>query len=118
MRFSEETKARECGEGESESGSDQRHPIDYVSHSIKRHSSLFHNSLRPNSALRQLFPTAANQSTPAAAPLTHEALKAFEDSKKGGSVGSGDLTDSDTENIKKTIERNVFRRSLIKYEPK
>lgn len=68
--------------------------------------------MRPNSALRQLFPSTKPSQTPT--DLTHEALKAFEDSKKGDPT----YVDVDTENIKKTIERNVFRRSLIKYEPK
>ncbi|CAH1730769.1 unnamed protein product [Chironomus riparius] len=109
---------------------------DYVTHmSLKRHSSLFHNALRPNSAVRQLFPA---KSPPSA--LTAEALKAFEESKRSGnlltasqtitSAGSSSSTStsptplsqvssSDTDTlIKRSIERNALRRSLIKYEPK
>lgn len=84
---------------------------------MKKHSSLYHNALRPNSAVRQLFPTTVQQS--AAAPLTHEALRAFEDSKKTiltPVVHSS--SDSETDTIRRTIERNALRRSLIKYEPK
>lgn len=92
---------------------------------MKKHTSLFHNALRPNSAVRQLFPTGPTI-------LTQESLRAFEDSKRltvtatpqptanvplGGESGGGD-NDSDTDTIRKTIERNALRRSLIKYEPK
>lgn len=86
-----------------------------------------------NSAVRQLFPA---KSPPSA--LTHEALKAFDESKRGGNLltasqtitsgGSASSTStsptpmaqnaSDTDTIKRTIERNALRRSLIKYEPK
>lgn len=127
---------------------------DYVTHmSLKRHSSLFHNALRrkltieppvcpshainftstANSAVRQLFPA---KSPPSA--LTHEALKAFDESKRGGNLLTASQTitsggsassastsptpithsASDTDTIKRTIERNALRRSLIKYEPK
>lgn len=89
-----------------------------------------------NSAVRQLFPA---KSPPSA--LTAEALKAFEESKRSGnlltasqtitSAGSSSststsptplsqsLSSSDTDTlIKRSIERNALRRSLIKYEPK
>lgn len=87
-----------------------------------------------NSAVRQLFPA---KSPPSA--LTQETLKAFDESKRGGnnlltasqtitSGGSASSTStsptplthsaSDTDTIKRTIERNALRRSLIKYEPK
>lgn len=116
VRFTEETKEREAGEGESQSEIDYLHPVDYVSHTMKRHSSIFHNALRPNSALRQLFPTTVH---PSAIPnsITDDALKSLEEA---GNLNLSDamLSDSDTETIKKTIERNVLRRSLIKYEPK
>lgn len=115
VRFTEETKEREACEGESQSDSDLRQPIDYVSHTMKRHSSIFHNALRPNSALRQLFPSTI-QSSAASGPITQEALKALDENKLG--LSDGMLSDSDTDTIKKTIERNVLRRSLIKYEPK
>lgn len=83
---------------------------------MKKHSSLYHNALRPNSAVRQLFPTSVQQS---AAPLTHEALRAFEDSKKTILTPVVHASsDSETDTIRRTIERNALRRSLIKYEPK
>lgn len=79
---------------------------------MKRHSSIFHNALRPNSALRQLFPTTVHSNSNS---LQDDALKSFEET---GGLCEAILSDSDTETIKKTIERNVLRRSLIKYEPK
>lgn len=83
---------------------------------MKKHSSLYHNALRPNSAVRQLFPTSVQ---PSAAPLTHEALRAFEDSKKTVlPTVTHTSSDSETDTIRRTIERNALRRSLIKYEPK
>jgi hypothetical protein len=90
-----------------------------------------------NSAVRQLFPAKSPTSA-----LTHEALKAFDESKRGGGnlltasqtitsggsasststsptpITSGYHSASDTDTIKRTIERNALRRSLIKYEPK
>lgn len=132
MRFSEKVNQPErednCDGNESEAqqiddGSEVR-PMEILP--MKKHTSLFHNALRPNSAVRQLFPTA--QST----LLTQESLRAFEESKRlsitptpqpataipttGGTGGTG--SDSDTDTIRKTIERNALRRSLIKYEPK
>lgn len=98
---------------------------------------IFYLSITANSAVRQLFPAKSPQSA-----LTHEALKAFEESKRsgnlltasqtitsGGSVSSSStsptpmssmsqMSSSDTDTIKRTIERNALRRSLIKYEPK
>jgi hypothetical protein len=60
VRFSEESSEREgtC-DGESQANSDEPEvkPIEYVSNTLKRNSSgLFNNALRPNSAVRQLFP--------------------------------------------------------------
>lgn len=130
----------------------------------KKHSSLFHNALRPNSAVRQLFPlnvqtqqqiqqqqqhqnlqqhqqlqqqqyqqqhqqqhlqhnsntnTIGTGTTPQ--PLTHEMLRAFEEAKRGPLakvVQQQNNSDTETDTIKRTIERNALRRSLIKYEPK
>uniref|UniRef100_A0A336LMA7 CSON005635 protein n=1 Tax=Culicoides sonorensis TaxID=179676 RepID=A0A336LMA7_CULSO len=113
VRFTEETKEREAAEGESQT---ENNPIDYVSHSMKRHSSIFHNALRPNSALRQLFPTTIHSSV-ISNSLTDDSLKLLDDSTNLNTTDNI-LSDSDTEIIKKTIERNVLRRSLIKYEPK
>jgi hypothetical protein len=82
-----------------------------------------------NSAVRQLFPT---KTAPLA--LTHEALMAIDGTNllsasqtitSGGSSSSTSTSPtplthsaSDTDTIKRTIERNALRRSLIKYEPK
>lgn len=88
---------------------------------VKRHSTLFHNALRPNSAVRQLFPAVSNPSTAGAgatAPLTHEALRAFEEAKRCQLPTSTIPNDVETDTIRRTIERNALRRSLIKYEPK
>lgn len=108
---------------QNDDNSDMR-PIDILP--IKKQSSLFHNALRPNSAVRQLFPS-ANAVAPVtvtattAIPLTHEALRK-EDSKRitlsNMSNTNNAHSDSETDTIRKTIERNALRRSLIKYEPK
>uniref|UniRef100_A0A182QE94 Uncharacterized protein n=1 Tax=Anopheles farauti TaxID=69004 RepID=A0A182QE94_9DIPT len=209
VRFNEESTIREaCCDGEVQSGLGEGEmgpcrAINYMSDTLKRHSSgLFHNALRPNSAVRQLFPSSAIQpllttavsgsgptapstATPtgtvtcapsnvqppaiatSASPagvcptvghatiLTQEALKAFDDAKKpspslptglvhqhsltsnsgsmsnipnsaaaalalsataGGTVVAGSPGETDT--IRRSIERNALRRSLIKYEPK
>lgn len=84
---------------------------------VKRHSTLFHNALRPNSAVRQLFPAVSNTSG-VSAPLTHEALRAFEEAKRSHLPISTIQCDNETDTIRRTIERNALRRSLIKYEPK
>lgn len=82
---------------------------------LKKHSSIFHNALRPNSAVRQLFPAPV----PTAA-LTHEALMAFEEAKRSHITAPviAQSGDTETDTIRRTIERNALRRSLIKYEPK
>lgn len=85
---------------------------------MKKHSSLFHNSLRPNSAVRQLFPTAVLHALPPSAPLTHEALRAFDESKRTHLKTAFVHSDSESDTIRRTIERNALRRSLIKYEAK
>lgn len=81
---------------------------------------LFHNSLRPNSAVRQLFPTAVlNANAQPTQTLTHEALRAFDESKRLTQLKPSIVhSDSETDTIRRTIERNTLRRSLIKYEPK
>lgn len=80
---------------------------------IKKHSTLFTNALRPNSAVRQLFPSAVHQTS---SMLTHEALRAFDESKRAGNLLpnliGGSPGDSDT--VRRSIERNILRRSLIK----
>lgn len=79
---------------------------------IKKHSTLFNNALRPNSAVRQLFPSVAQ-------PLTSEVLRAFDESKKSASNLVPNLTgimnnNSDNDTLKRSMERNILRRSLIK----
>lgn len=87
------------------------------------HVLISNNSLKPNSAVRQLFPC-----TKALAPksgqeegqqylVTAESLKAFEEAKRSKlpqMIQNAGTTDS----IKKVIERNTLRRSLLRYEPK
>ena len=78
---------------------------------IKKHSTLFKNALRPNSAMQQLFPSTVSHQT-----LTSEALRAFDESKRAGCLVStlpGSAGDSDT--LRRSMERNILRRSLIKY---
>uniref|UniRef100_A0A182LZI7 Uncharacterized protein n=1 Tax=Anopheles culicifacies TaxID=139723 RepID=A0A182LZI7_9DIPT len=212
VRFNEESTIREaCCDGEVQSGLGEGEvgtcrAINYMSDTLKRHSSgLFHNALRPNSAVRQLFPSSAIQpllttaisgagptapstavsastGTASTAPLntqttttstasgmgvcpaatmnaghstvlTQEALKAFDDAKKTASMppglvhqhsltsNSGSMSNipnsaaaalalsasagtmvsgspGETDTIRRSIERNALRRSLIKYEPK
>ena len=80
---------------------------------IKKQSSLFNNALRPNSAVRQLFPSAVDRPT---LVLTHEALRAFDESKRCNNTLISDLLTSSTETdaIRKTMERNTLRRSLLR----
>lgn len=93
--------------------------VDDESEATKEQSTLFHNALRPNSVVRQLFPSAVLITNPAQTPtLTHEALKAFDESKRSHLKSSIIHSDSETDSIRRTIERNTLRRSLIKYEPK
>lgn len=85
----------------------------------KKQSTLFHNALRPNSAVRQLFPTnIAAQPAITATTLTNESLRAFEEAKRSHLTTTIVHSDSETDTIRRTIERNALRRSLIKYEPK
>lgn len=126
VRFTDNTKEpsssehnsddRELCDGESQKELDE--DDDTVSEPIepmlppKKHNSIFHNALRPNSAVRQLFPAAVGQ--PAAA-LTHEALRAFEEAKRSHIAAPIVHSDSETDTIRRTIERNALRRSLIKF---
>ncbi|GAB0092307.1 hypothetical protein DMENIID0001_072970 [Sergentomyia squamirostris] len=125
VRFTENIRdtEREVCDGEVQSGENAEEQRPHEIMLLKKQSSLFHNALRPNSALRQLFP-AVSTASPAAAPLTSEALRAFDESKRGPTLstisggGLGISSDSETDTIRRTIERNALRRSLIKYEPK
>lgn len=84
----------------------------------KKQTSIFHNALRPNSAVRQLFPSTSQPPPPVSSQLTLEALRAFEEAKRGPLTTKIVHSDSETDTIRRTIERNALRRSLIKYEPK
>lgn len=112
----------ESGLGSSDqNGSVTTTETDIESDSMMKQSTLFHNSLRlgSSSALRQLFPTAVlNPNTQPTQALTHEALRAFDESKRSQLKSSIVHSDSETDTIRRTIERNALRRSLIKYEPK
>lgn len=110
----------ESGLGSSEqNGSVTTTETDVESDSMMKQSTLFHNSLRPNSAVRQLFPSAVlNTNAQPTQTLTHEALRAFDESKRSQLKSTIVHSDSETDTIRRTIERNALRRSLIKYEPK
>lgn len=87
---------------------------------LGHHVLISNNSLRPNSAVRQLFPC----SKPVAGHtegdgnvqqylVTAESLRAFEEAKRSKlpHIMQGESDDT----IRKTIERNTLRRSLIRY---
>ncbi|XP_076270715.1 uncharacterized protein LOC143202797 isoform X2 [Rhynchophorus ferrugineus] len=93
---------------------------------LGNHVLISNNSLKPNSAVRQLFPCTKSL-TPAQGAgeeensqqylVTAESLRAFEEAKRSKLpqiIQSGE-TD---ETIKRAIERNTLRRSLIRYEPR
>ncbi|XP_045472277.1 uncharacterized protein LOC123679011 [Harmonia axyridis] len=90
---------------------------------LGNHVLISNNSLKPNSAVRQLFPctkpsTAGKDEESAQQYLvTAESLRAFEEAKRSKLpqiIQSGETDES----IKKAIERNTLRRSLIRYEPR
>lgn len=103
--------------------------------------SLVSNSLKPNSAVRQLFPDPRFISPPPAANksvlpigteeaqdeedsegqkflITTESLRLFDAVKRSKLNGGQGEAENEPSTIRKTIERNALRRSLIcKYEP-
>lgn len=82
---------------------------------LGNHVLISNNSLRPNSAVRQLFPAKAlEQDLQQQYLVTAESLKAFEEAKRAKLPQL--LGNDDT--LRKTIERNTLRRSLIRYEPR
>lgn len=91
---------------------------------LGNHVLISNNSLKPNSAVRQLFPCTrpiANRSGDDESVqqylVTAESLRAFEEAKRSKLpqiIQSGETDES----IKKAIERNTLRRSLIRYEPR
>lgn len=67
------------------------------------------NSLKPNSAVRQLFPCSKPNDQDA---VINDSLRGtFDETKKAKVIIQGDEAD---ESIKKAIERNTLRRSLIR----
>lgn len=111
------TADRDYGDGQAQSETNEDDTESVNVAPVKRHSTLFHNALRPNSAVRQLFPAVSN-TTATSTPLTHESLRAFEEAKRSHLPTSTISSDTETDTIRRTIERNALRRSLIKYEPK
>lgn len=93
---------------------------------LGNHVLISNNSLKPNSAVRQLFPCTkpmpknheeSSESQHHQYLVTAESLRAFEEAKRSKLpqiIQSGE-TD---ETIKRAIERNTLRRSLIRYEPR
>lgn len=67
------------------------------------------NSLKPNSAVRQLFPCSKPPNNHDV--VTNDSLRSFDETKKSKVIIQGDEAD---ESIKKAIERNTLRRSLIR----
>lgn len=115
VRFVTEDQANAGGDGDNQSLAgemdDSENQINELI-PIKKHSTLFNNALRPNSAVRQLFPSVSAQQAPV---LTSEALRAFDESKRAGCLVThlpGSCGDSDT--LRRSMERNILRRSLIK----
>lgn len=86
---------------------------------LGNHILISNNSLRPNSAVRQLFPAKnigkEEDPTQPQYLVTAESLRAFEEAKR---AKLPQLLQGDDESIRKTIERNTLRRSLIRYEPR
>lgn len=88
---------------------------------LGNHVLISNNSLKPNSAVRQLFPCTKplNKTDEESMQylVTAESLRAFEEAKRSKLpqiIQSGETDES----IKKAIERNTLRRSLIRYEPR
>ncbi|KAJ8964243.1 hypothetical protein NQ314_005030 [Rhamnusium bicolor] len=86
---------------------------------LGNHVLISNNSLKPNSAVRQLFPCTKPLTTKVPQDesidqylITAESLRAFEEAKRSKLpqiIQSGDTNES----IKRAIERNTLRRSLI-----
>ncbi|XP_077302139.1 uncharacterized protein LOC143922677 [Arctopsyche grandis] len=83
---------------------------------------LSNNSLRPNSAVRQLFPAGPHLVAPPQRAeddkrylVTTESLRAFEEAKRTRLPSA--YRDEDL-SIRRNIDRNTLRRSLIKIDPR
>lgn len=90
---------------------------------LGNHVLISNNSLKPNSAVRQLFPCTKQLNGKGDDESIHqylvtaESLRAFEEAKRSKLpqiIQSGETDES----IKRAIERNTLRRSLIRYEPR
>lgn len=85
---------------------------------LGNHVLISNNSLRPNSAVRQLFPgknLGKEDDIHHQYLVTAESLKAFEEAKR---AKLPQILQGDDDTLRKTIERNTLRRSLIRYEPR
>lgn len=87
---------------------------------LGNHVLISNNSLKPNSAVRQLFPCTKPVPAKEGAQepvhqylVTAESLKAFEEAKRSKLPQIVQSSETD-ENIKRAIERNTLRRSLIR----
>ncbi|XP_028146995.1 uncharacterized protein LOC114340427 isoform X2 [Diabrotica virgifera virgifera] len=90
---------------------------------LGNHVLISNNSLKPNSAVRQLFPCTKSlppktgQEDDQQYLVTAESLKAFEEAKRS-KLSQMIQNAGTTDTIKRVIERNTLRRSLVRYEPK
>lgn len=89
---------------------------------LGNHVLISNNSLKPNSAVRQLFPctkpNAKSDQVTEQYVVTAESLRAFEEAKKSKLPQIIQNVGGTNESIKRVIERNTLRRSLLRYEPK
>ncbi|CAG9859520.1 unnamed protein product [Phyllotreta striolata] len=86
---------------------------------LGNHVLISNNSLKPNSAVRQLFPCTkglSGQAEDRQYLITADSLKAFEEAKRSKLPQL--IQNAGTDSIQKVIERNSLRRSLLRYEPK
>lgn len=90
---------------------------------LGNHVLISNNSLKPNSAVRQLFPctkplNSKSDQVSEQYVVTAESLRAFEEAKRSKLPQIIQNVGGTNESIKRVIERNTLRRSLLRYEPK
>lgn len=90
---------------------------------LGNHVLISNNSLKPNSAVRQLFPCTKPMNSKSDLiteqyVVTAESLRAFEEAKRSKLPQIIQNVGGTNESIKRVIERNTLRRSLLRYEPK
>lgn len=89
---------------------------------LGNHVLVSNNSLKPNSAVRQLFPCTKPINTKSEVGeqyvVTAESLRAFEEAKRSKLPQLIQNVGGTNDSIKRVIERNTLRRSLLRYEPK